>query len=1144
MFGRGTAELFEQMPSLDGLGAAEARRMLSTAYLDILAARAEGERRSGPDRANAIDYLRRLANTIESYAIFDGRQEGDPRDGAAFVAAEALAFVSEVPPPAAVDGADSDDLARRIVQRTALLVEASLLYLIAGFETNGATLLSQELGAIPGAARQNRDLAFLDWTLTALVALCRLDTRARGGDPPADPSAMVNTSLASGVRAALLQRLAGAVYAYLDWLRGDSDDGVERARQELEGVQRVLAATKAHQHADIFHLARVTAAAITATAPRAVRTIPAPNEDASVGYGAYLLSRAKGSPRTRPRPVLWPAAQEYVQRCLPGPHSHAVVSVPTGAGKSFLAEIAVSQGLATGWALYLVPTNALANQVRHDLERAFEGFEDAQVRAFLGGDEYTTLGEEHASNVPTGTVVVMTPEKCALALRLAPEAFATCRVCVFDECHLLSDGTRGVLAELVVSHIVALAPACRFVLMSAMMANPDDVSNWLAAATGSPSVVVRRPWRPTRTMRGVVGGDVSQATEAANTAWNALVQPAQPSRGRPRVRMPFGAEHVVVANLQGAWSETSAQEYALVRLPTRTEIAVRRNSAGRGELDPAGWVNGTAAALTAFLAAHKFSVLTFLPSNRHHCFSVASDVQLPDNLVAERQEHELVDALLVIAEDELGVESVVGQLIRRRLSVHTSALLDSEKIASEVSFQDGVAVAMFATGTLAQGLNLPASVVVIGGTAVGDRREANTPEGRRRTRSQLLNALGRAGRAGFANHGLALVVTDQPIFFGSPPDTQSARQDASFLIEEDDSTVVDSRLQAFVEAALGSRLNVETASAEELMALSYLPIDPVGEVGAEQILSRSYAVHRRAGAADEATRAAAELVRVERAFVQQVGAPDWVTSVAYKTGLPFLLCLRVHQALTRVSPPGTARPTTLQEWRTLFFRALSYLPPQRAREVLIKEVKSAALAALWDVAIQGDNPNWDPPAGWIAAWAALEGTVSLYMAGDQLAALARRLFAIAPESPVDPGRTDGRKPVPRTIDFVNDLLERLSRVAGVLVAIDESAVIAGNGDEPAPGTTRALSELPLALRYGCSTRSVLAWFRFGIRFRRPAHALSRRFPLPDDVLEDSEVQGWVRTQRATWLREQDAELALGQESGDPVLNAARVVLTA
>lgn len=1142
MFGRGTAELFDQMPALEGLDSVTARRMLSTAYLDIVAARTAGERQSGPERKQVVSYLRRLASAVESFAVFDGRHGGEVRDGAAFVAAEALALVAGSTMPPNPEGADPLEVGQRIVQRTALLVEASLLYLIAGFETNGATLLSQELGALPAAARQDRDLAFMDWTLTALVALCRLETRTGGTDPPADPCELLGVSLASSARAALLRRLGTAAFRYLGWLRGDTDDGAEVARRELAVIMRVLAAQKADHHADIFHLARIADAAVAALSPRAVRRIPAPSAEAAPAYRAYVLGRAKGTPRTRGRPILWPAAQEYVARCLPGPHTHAVVSVPTGAGKSFLAEIAVSQGLATGWALYLVPTNALANQVRHDLERAFETLEGTQVRAFLGGDEYTTLSEEHAAHVPVGTAVVMTPEKCALALRLAPEAFATCRVCVFDECHLLADGTRGVLAELVVSHILALARDCRFVLMSAMMLNAEDVRAWIESASGSAAVVIRRPWRPTRTMRGVVGTDRLQVEEAARAAWASLVQPARPRRGRPRIRMPFDAAHVVVANLQGAWSQTTDDEYALVRLPTSTKLAVKREVT-EPTLDRSGWINGTSAALTAYLATRKFSVLTFLPSNPHHCFSVAREVELPDELVAARPPQDLVRALVVIAEDDLGVASAVGQLLDRRLAVHTAALLDAEKIASEVAFQDGVAVAMFATGTLAQGLNLPADVVVIGGTAVGDRREADSPEGRRRTRSQLLNALGRAGRAGYANHGLALVVTDQPIFFQLPPNTQAARQEAAFLVEEDDSTIVDSRLQAFVGAALGSRLDIETASPEELVALSYLPFEPVGNVSAEQILLRSYALHRRAPTRDaDAARAAAELVRVGRQYVQRVAAPEWITTVAYKTGLPFLLCLRVHQALERVRRDGVQRPSTIDGWRALFFKTMALLPPQRARDVLGKEVKSPALAALWDTNTTGDNPRWPPPSRWVAAWQALEQIVSLYMAGEPLATLARVLFDIPPDRPVDPERANGAKPIPRTIHFVNKLLEKLSRVAGALVAIDEVAPIASDGQAPPPESTAALCHLPLALRYGCASRDVLAWFRFGIRFRRPAHLLARMFPVPSELRDDSDVQAWVRQQRSTWLRQHDPDFP-PEEGEEPVLAAVRTVLT-
>jgi hypothetical protein len=1143
MFGRGAVELFAQLPPLDGLDPASARRMLSTAYLDILASRADGQRMSGPERADVTAYLRRLANAIESYAVFDPRTGEEVRNGAAFVAAEALALAIDLGEP--THGlADPATAGRPDLDRLALRVEASLLYVVAGLETNATSLLPLGHPALTAPAGEDRESAVLRWTLTSLVALCHFDTRAVASAPPSDPRVILGENLSAGVRAALLQRIGEEVYRFLGWLRGDSENGADQAQRGLAHVHEILASERAQQHADIFHLARMTAAAIGTAVRRAVRAIPVPGAADDAGYRRYLLGRARGSAAIRPRPLLWPAAQEYVQLCVPGPSSHAIVSVPTGAGKSFLAELAVSQGLATGWALYLVPTNALANQVRRDLESTLEGLDGTQVRAFLGGDEYTTLSEEYAANIPRGTVVVMTPEKCALALRLAPEAFATCRVCVFDECHLLADGTRGVLAELVVSHVSALAPGCRFVLMSAMMANPRELGQWLESATGVAAAVIQTPWRPTRTMRGVVGVDFQQATVAARAAWSELGQQPIPPRGRRRRRMAFQGSHVVVANLQGAWSQTSAAEYALVRLPTRAQLAVARGEDGGPTLDSSGWVNATSAALTRFLAERKLSVIAFLPSNRHHCFSVANRVALPEDFVAARPPHTLVESLLTLAEDELGVESAVGLLIHRRVSVHTSALLDSEKRASEIAFQDGIAGAMFATGTLAQGLNLPASVVIIGGTAVGDRREASTPEGRQRARSQLLNALGRAGRAGFANQGLALVITDQPLFLEGPGDAQKARQEAAFLVEEDDSTIVDSRLQTFLVAALGGSLAVETASPEELVAFSYLPFEPVAGVGAEQILRRSFALHRTGpNVGPNAAQAALELARVGREFIQRVAAPEWLRTVAYMTGLPFLVCLRVQQAFIRAAPPGSARPTTVVEWRGLLFRTLALLPPDRARMVLGKVVKSDELSILWDMSVQGDDPAWDLPAAWRDAWTSLEEVVALYLAGEPLAALSRRLFSIPAASPVDPGRGDGKKPIPRTIDFVNSLLECLSRMAGVLLALDEATPLAPNGPVRSPESVAALRELPLAIRYGCPTRSTLAWFRFGIRLRRPAHLLARLFPVPEGVQADADVRTWIRQQRSRWLQERPEERQGPMAREDRVLDAVRVVLS-
>jgi superfamily II DNA or RNA helicase len=96
---------------------------------------------------------------------------------------------------------------------------------------------------------------------------------------------------------------------------------------------------------------------------------------------------------------------------------HAVVSVPTGAGKSALAELAIAQTVRDGWVLYLAPTNPLLAQARQDLTRALSPPENVQVRDFLGGAEYTQLEGEALGVIADSNVLVMTAEKCSLALR-------------------------------------------------------------------------------------------------------------------------------------------------------------------------------------------------------------------------------------------------------------------------------------------------------------------------------------------------------------------------------------------------------------------------------------------------------------------------------------------------------------------------------------------------------------------------------------------------------------------------------------------------------------------------------------------------------------------------------------------------------
>ena len=122
------------------------------------------------------------------------------------------------------------------------------------------------------------------------------------------------------------------------------------------------------------------------------------------------------------------------------------------------------------------------------------------VRGFVGGAEYTLLAGESLEEVDPGEVLVMTPEKCSLALRQSPETFDDVALIVFDEAHLLGESRgRGVLSELVLAEILNRSESVPILMMSALVANPEALADWLEAVQGQPAIVIREPWRPTRT---------------------------------------------------------------------------------------------------------------------------------------------------------------------------------------------------------------------------------------------------------------------------------------------------------------------------------------------------------------------------------------------------------------------------------------------------------------------------------------------------------------------------------------------------------------------------------------------------------------------------------------------------------------------
>ena len=514
-------------------------------------------------------------------------------------------------------------------------------------------------------------------------------------------------------------------------------------------------------------------------------------------------------------------------------------------------------------------------------------------------------------------------------------------------------------------------------------------------------------------------------------------------------------------------------------------------------------------------------VLAFVPRNRHHAFSVAANVGGEDVDLDATADGRLVRAYLRLADFEMGSLTVLNDLIRRGVSVHSSALLDAERAASEIAFQRGLARVMVATGTLAQGLNLPATAVLIGGTEIGFSANPE-PDSAARGRAQLLNAIGRSGRPGVANHGLALVIPNNAISFSTENlNIPDAFQRAEVLAYEDASIPLVSRLTPLVTSAIEGSLVAGSMSTDEMVAYAYLPEADAQDALAQRILQRSYGVwqSRPEGPEEAAAAVVNALQGVGQEFVAGADAPQWTTEVAYRSGLALPDVFMLYRAAS--GHLGEALPEDIERWLVLLINVLQAMPASRARALLFGDL---SLAGLSFAELGGDAPSPD-------AWRGFTETILRYLRGDTIASIAT--FATQTEPPVDPARTVGSKPIPKTLSLIQQIAYRLSLTAGALAALWVVGDEQGRVDEGAagwllpPASRWALDALPLAVRCGASGRSSLAWYRFGIRHRVAAQALARSFPLPEELEDETDIRAWVRETRRAWLSEEVGAAELG-----------------
>ncbi|GAA2723572.1 DEAD/DEAH box helicase [Cellulomonas aerilata] len=413
-----------------------------------------------------------------------------------------------------------------------------------------------------------------------------------------------------------------------------------------------------------------------------------------------------------------------------------LVAAPTGAGKTVVGEFAVHLALAGGRkAFYTTPIKALSNQKYGDLVRRYG---PDQV-GLLTGD--TTVNGD-------APVVVMTTEVLRNMLYAGSDALHGLGFVVMDEVHYLADRFRGPVWEEVIIH---LPPEVQLVSLSATVSNAEEFGDWLEMVRGDTAVVVSEH-RPvplgqhvlTRdSLLDLYAGHVDPTAPGPNPPINPDLMIAM----RRRDREGFGPGSAQ----QGGRGGRGDRGY--------------RGGGGRG-----GFSGGSA----GFRPTPRFAVIDILKDqgllpaivfifSRAGCQGAVSQCLAAGVRLTSPQQEEQIRAIVedrcaTIPPEDLQVLGYWewSEALARGVAAHHAGMLPLFKETVEELFSRGLVQVVFATETLALGINMPARSVVLEKLVKwdGSNHVDMTP-------GEYTQLTGRAGRRGIDTEGHAVVV-DHP----------------------------------------------------------------------------------------------------------------------------------------------------------------------------------------------------------------------------------------------------------------------------------------------------------------------------------------------------------------------------------------------
>jgi ATP-dependent RNA helicase HelY len=395
-----------------------------------------------------------------------------------------------------------------------------------------------------------------------------------------------------------------------------------------------------------------------------------------------------------------------------------LVAAPTGSGKTIVGEFAVHLALRTGRkCFYTTPIKALSNQKYNDL-----------VRRYGPGRVGLLTGDNSVNG--DAPVVVMTTEVLRNMLYAGSSTLEGLGYVVMDEVHYLADRFRGAVWEEVIIH---LPDSVALVSLSATVSNAEEFGEWLSTVRGDTTTIVEER-RPVPLFQHVMVGRrlydlfADEGVDGAEAKVNPQLAQVARDDWRSRRTRDFRQQ-------RGAKRGYSRGNRGRAYTPNRIDVIDRLDHAG---LLPA---------------------IVFVFS-RVGCDAAVAQCLNANIALTTDEERVRIRAYIDERTQDLPAEDlfVLGfhdwaEGLTRGIAAHHAGLLPTFKEVVEALFAQGLVKVVFATETLALGINMPARSVVLEKLTKwnGETHADITP-------GEYTQLTGRAGRRGIdvEGHGVVL----------------------------------------------------------------------------------------------------------------------------------------------------------------------------------------------------------------------------------------------------------------------------------------------------------------------------------------------------------------------------------------------------